>query len=94
MHTDIHVQVSVALWYSTKHVPEISSIYWLKTCFDPHYVASSMVAVSSNILNHISVFTGSKNPQATLKLVEIKTDHEGRVSLSRFRHLCFFFSSR
>lgn len=31
---------------------------------------------------HISLFTGSKNPQATLKLAEIKTDHQGRVSLS------------
>lgn len=28
------------------------------------------------------LFTGSKNPQATLKLAEIKTDHQGRVSLS------------
>lgn len=28
------------------------------------------------------LLSGSKNPQATLKLAEIKTDHQGRVSLS------------
>lgn len=32
----------------------------------------------------MSLFTGSKNPQATLKLAEIKTDHQGRVSVIIF----------
>lgn len=43
-------------------------------------------------INSVSLFTGSKNPQATLKLAEIKTDHQGRVSPSLSFLVSFFFS--
>lgn len=44
-------------------------------------VLTLLVSNSSFIV--FLLLTGSKNPQATLKLVEIKTDHQGRV---RFFH--------
>lgn len=48
------------------------------------YIESSLVDRFHHFLITfiMFLFTGSKNPQATLKLAEIKTDHQGRVSLS------------
>ncbi|XP_071396420.1 dipeptidyl peptidase 9 [Centroberyx affinis] len=37
--------------------------------------------------------TGSKNPQATLKLVEIKTDHQGRIMNTQDKELVVPFTS-
>uniref|UniRef100_A0A3Q3AXW5 dipeptidyl-peptidase IV n=1 Tax=Kryptolebias marmoratus TaxID=37003 RepID=A0A3Q3AXW5_KRYMA len=37
--------------------------------------------------------TGSKNPQATLKIAEIKTDHQGRIVSTQDKELVISFSS-
>lgn len=57
-------------------LPKMLLLYWVKK------------TMASPTPHFLSVFTGSRNPQATLKLVEIKTDYQGRVCLSRLLPVC------